>query len=353
MSGSDAERTTDEVPEWKRQEVAALVDLIEDYESVGVVDVRGIPSRQLQTMRKNLYGTAQLRMGRNSLIRRALSEVDEGVEVLTEEVSGQVGLVGTDANPFTLFQHLESSKTAAPINAGEIAPNDIVIEAGDTGMDPGPFVGDLQQVGADARIQDGSIHVLSDSVVAEAGDEVSADLSNVLAELDIEPKEVGLDLRAVYADGVRFEAGDLELDVDAYRSDVATGAARARTVSIETAYPTETTMPALLSKARGQAIAVGLEGPVEDPDLMDDLVSRADGQVRALAAAVDNPEALPEELQDVEAPETGGEAEREADSEESDEEDAAPDAAAEDDGDDTDESDDDGDGADALGDMFG
>jgi large subunit ribosomal protein L10 len=352
MSGSNAERTTEHVPEWKRQEVAALVDLIERYESVGVVDVRGIPSRQLQTMRKDLYGTAQLRMGRNSLIRRALSEVDEGVEVLSEEVTGQVGLVGTDANPFTLFQHLESSKTAAPINAGEVAPNDIVIEAGDTGMDPGPFVGDLQQVGADARIQDGSIHVLSESVVAEAGDEVSADLANVLAELDIEPKEVGLDLRAVYADGVRFEAADLELDIEAYRSDVATAASSARTLSIETAYPTSSTIPTLLSKARGQAIAVGLEGPVEEPELMDDLVSRADGQVRALAAAVDDPDALPEELQDIEAPKRGAETETEADTDESTAEDAAPDAAAED-GDDTDEDEDEGDGADALGDMFG
>jgi large subunit ribosomal protein L10 len=352
MADAEAERTTDDIPDWKRQEVGALTELIRNYQSVGVVDVRGIPSRQLQTMRRDLHGTAELRMGRNSLIQLGLEEVDDGVEVLIEEVSGQVGLVGTDANPFTLYQDLEASKTPAPINAGEIAPNDIVIEAGDTGMDPGPFVGELQQVGADARIQDGSIRVLSDSVVAEAGDEVDATLANVLAELEIEPKEVGLDLRAVYSDGVRFAAEELELDVETYRSDVVSAAASARTLAIETAYPTTSTLPALLSKARGNAIAVGLEGPVEDPGLMDDLVARADDQVRALAAAVDDPEALPEELQEPELkpPEDTSESQQDTDEQADEEEDAEPDAATEDDGEDTDE---DGDGADALGDMFG
>lgn len=353
MADAEAERTTDHIPEWKRREVQALTDLIEGYESVGVVDVRGIPSRQLQKMRRDLHGTAELRMGRNSLIQRALEDVDDGVEVLIEEVSGQVGLVGTDANPFTLYQHLEASKTPAPINAGEIAPNDIVIEAGDTGMDPGPFVGELQQVGADARIQDGSIRVLSDSVVAEAGDEVDATLANVLAELEIEPKEVGLDLRAVYSDGVRFASDELELDIGAYRSDVASAASRARTLAIETGYPTTETVPALLSKARGHAIAVGLEGSVEDPELMDQLVARADDQVRALSAVVDDPDALPEELQQgaLEPPEDTSGTQQDSEEQDDDEE-AEPDAASEDDGEDTD-TEDDGDGADALGDMFG
>lgn len=355
MADAEAERTTDEVPQWKREEVAELVDLIESYESVGVVDVRGIPSRQLQQMRRDLHGTTRLRMGRNSLIRRALEEVDDGVEVLAEEVSGQVGLVGTDANPFTLFQDLEASKTPAPINAGETAPNDIVIPEGDTGIDPGPFVGDLQQVGADARIQDGSIHVLSDSTVLEAGGEVDQALANVLSELGIEPKEVGLDLRAVYADGVRFEPEDLELDVAAYRSDLETAAARGRNLSINAVIPTAQSAPALLSKARGDAIAVGLEGAVAESVIADQLVARADDQVRAIAAQVDDPEALPNELQDIES--TGAAespTETTEDAEEQTDEDAAPDAAAEDDGDQADDDDDDdSDGADALGDMFG
>jgi len=342
---------TETVPEWKREEVEELVDLIESYDSVGIVDVTGIPSRQLQDMRAGLHGTAEIRMSRNTLLERALAEVDDGLETLTEYISGQVGLVGTNDNPFGLFQQLEASKTAAPISAGEVAPNDITIPEGDTGVDPGPFVGELQEVGADARIQDGSIQVLSDSTVLSAGEEVSDTLESVLSELGIEPKEVGLDLRAVYAEGVLFEPEELELDIDAYRADVRAAAGRARNLAIDAGFPTAETVPAQLGTASGEAEALALHAASEDPDVMPDLVARADARTKALAAAIDDEEALPEALRDVEEPAGGDDAaadEGDDEEEQDDDRDDEPDADADDS-----EEDDDGDGAEGLGEMFG
>ncbi|MFB6135921.1 MAG: 50S ribosomal protein L10 [Halobacteriaceae archaeon] len=345
-----AVHTTEEIPQWKREEVDDLVDLLESYDSVGVVDVTGIPSRQLQEMRANLHGTAVLRMSRNTLLVRALEQVDDGLETLVDEIAGQVGLVATNENPFALYRTLEGTKTPAPINAGEVAPNDIVIPEGDTGIDPGPFVGELQQVGADARIQEGSIQVLSDSVVCEQGEVVSDDLANVLSELGIEPKEVGLDLRAVYAEGVRFEPEDLALDLEEYRADIQSAAAGARNLSVNAAYPTAATAPAIISKATGEAKSLGIFAAVESPDLADDLVRKADAQVRALAASIDDEEALPEELREVASRETAQADESEP--EESEHEDT-DEQAAEESGDEDDDEDGDGDGGDALGEMFG
>ena len=347
------ERKTETIPAWKEAEVEELVSLLERYDSIGVVDVQGIPSRQLQQMRADLHGTAELRMSRNTLIQRALERAEEGLEELVTSVSGHIGIIGSDDNPFGLFQQLEASKTPAPIGAGEVAPNDIVIPEGDTGMDPGPFVGELQTVGAAAQIMEGSIKVTEDSTVAEQGDVVSEDLAAVLDELGIEPKEVGLDLRAVVSDGVLFEAEDLDIDLAAYEADLKAAAARGRNLSINAAYPTAQTVGALLAKASGEAKSVGLQAEIESPDILDDLVGRADAQVRALAAQVDDPEALPEELRDVEAPaaepaDAGEDDTGEAEDEQTD--DQTEDAEADDDGDD---GDDDGDGADALGDMFG
>ena len=349
---AEAERKTENLPEWKQVEVDALVEVIESYDSVGVVNIAGIPSRQLQDMRRDLHGSAELRVSRNTLLARALEEVGSGIEELTDHIEGQVGLIGTNDNPFGLYQQLEESKTPAPIGAGEIAPNDIVIPEGDTGVDPGPFVGDLQTVGASARIQDGSIKVTEDSKVLEAGEEVSQDLSNVLSELGIEPKEVGLDLRSVFSEGVMFAPEDLDIDVEEYRADVETAAARARNLALNAEYPTSTTAPTLIAKATGEAKSLGIQASIESPDLAGDLVSKADGQVRALAAQIDDTEALPEELQDVEAP-----APAEAETEESDDEataDETEDADEDVDADDADDDDDDEDDAAAgLGDMFG
>jgi len=351
MSESEAARKTETIPQWKREEVDELVDFIESYASVGIVGVTGIPSRQLQNMRRDLHGSAEVRMSRNTLLRRALDEVDQGYEGLSGYVSGQVALIGTNDNPFGLFQQLEASKTPAPINAGEVAPNDIVIPEGDTGVDPGPFVGELQQVGAEARIMDGSIKVTADSTVLEAGEEVSDELANVLGELGIEPKEVGLDLRGVYSEGVLFEPEELAIDVDEYRADVESAAAAARNLSVNAAYPTARTAGTLLAKAAGQVKSVGLHAAIEDPELMPDLVATADSQVRALAAHIDDDEALPEELRGVEAPAATPETEADEadDDESSDEDDADADTDPDTDADD----DDDGDAGEGLGAMFG
>ncbi len=348
---AESERKTETIPQWKQEEVDTLVETLSGYESVGVVNLAGIPSRQLQAMRKDLHGTAQLRVSRNTLLIRALEEVNDGLEQLVEHVEGQVGLIGTNDNPFGLYKQLEESKTPAPINAGEVAPNDIVIPEGDTGIDPGPFVGELQQVGADARIQDGSIQVLSDSTVLEAGEEVDQQLANVLSELGIEPKEVGLDLRGVYSDGVFFEPEELAIDVEEYRADIESAVAAGRNLSVNAVYPTARTADLLLAKASNQARSLGLFAAIESPDIADDLVAKADAQMRALAALIDDEEALPEELRgaDLAEPDTGGEESAEAD--DGSEEEQAGDQEAE--ADDTDDDDDDEDGGDALGTMFG
>ena len=350
MSDSAAARRTDTIPEWKREEVAELVEFLERYQSVGIVDVAGIPSRQLQSMRRDLHGSAEIRMSRNTLTVRALEEVDDGLEELTDYVSGQVAFVGTNDNPFGLYKQLEASKTPAPISAGEIAPNDIVIPEGDTGVDPGPFVGELQQVGAAARIMDGSIHVTEDSNVLEAGEPVSEELEGVLSELGIEPKEVGLDLRGVFSEGVRFEPDELAIDVEEYRADVASAAAAARNLSVNAVFPTAETTPTLLANAAGDAKALGVFAAIEDPDVLPDLIGKADAQVRSIAAEIDDEEALPEELRGVEAPAASApeadDDEADADEEQTDEDDTAEAEA------DTDDDDDD-DGAEGLGAMFG
>ncbi len=346
---AESQRKTEHIPEWKREEIDDLVATIESYDSVGIVDLTGIPSQQLQDMRRNLYGTAELRVSRNTLLERSLDEIDDGFEQLTEYISGHVGIIGTNDNPFGLYKQLEASKTSAPINAGEVSPNEIVIPEGDTGVDPGPFVGELQAIGANARIQEGSIQVVEDSKVLEAGEEVSADMANVLSELGIEPKEVGLDLRAVYAEGVLFEPEDLELDSEEYRSDIETAAARARNLALNASFPTAQTLPAQLGKASGEAKNLAIHASIENEDVMPDLLSKADGQVRALAAQIEDQEALPEELRDLEQPDTESSGEQTADDSE--------DAADEDDeeaadADETEDDSDDGDAGAALGDMF-
>jgi large subunit ribosomal protein L10 len=342
MSESESVRQTEQIPAWKQAEVDELTTFVEAFPSVGIVEVSGIPSRQLQSMRAELHGRATVRMSRNSLVERALEAGGGDAELLIEHLHGQVALIGTEDNPFGLYRQLEASKTPAPIGPGEIVPNDIVIPAGDTGVDPGPFVGELQQVGAAARIMEGSIRVTEDSQVASAGDTVSEELAGVLNELGMEPKEVGLDLRAVVSDGVLFAPDELAIDIDEYRSDLQTAAARAMALSVGAAIATPATAAQLLAAAEADARAVGRAAAVEAPELIEELLALADGSSRALAVRIDDPAVVPE---DITAPAAPAPAVEEPVPEE--EEEAQP-ADDEDDDDDDEDS-----GAEGLGAMFG
>ena len=341
---------TEKIPEWKRDEIDEFERLIDEHDAVGVVNVEGIASKQFQELRRNLHGSAVVRVGRNTLMRRALEE--KGLDSLIDYVEGQTGLLLTDENPFALYQKIEEGKSSAPISAGQEATDEVVVPEGDTGFDPGPMVGDLQQAGISARIEEGSIKVVEDSVVLEPGEEATPEIEEALSKLDIEPLEVGLDLRALVEkdEGTVLEPETLDIDMEEYRADLEAAAAGAFNLGVNAGVVNDTTRESLLSKAYTDALAVGIEAGVYEPEVLDNLLAEADSDVRALAAQLDD-DALPEELQGVEAepapaPEEQ-EAEDKAESEaESEEEDEAKEEA-EDDDDDSDE-----DVAEGMGNLF-
>jgi len=342
---------TEEIPEWKRDEIDEFERLIDEHDAVGIVNVEGIASKQFQQIRRNLHGSAEVRVGRNTLMRRALEE--KGLEGLVGYVEGQTGLLLTDDNPFSLYRKIEEGKSSAPISAGQEATDEVVVPEGDTGFDPGPVVGDLQQAGISARIEEGSIKVTEDSVVLEEGDEATPEIAEALSKLDIEPLEVGLDLRALVEkdEGTVLQPDTLDIDIDEYRADLETAVGGAFNLGVNAGVVNETTRDALISKAYTDALAVGIEAGVYEPDVLDSLLAEADADVRALASNLDD-DALPDELKGVEAPARGeteeDEEEVEADDETEDEDDEqdAGEGEAEEDGDD------DGEVSEGMGNLF-
>jgi len=342
---------TEKIPEWKRDEIEEFESLIEEHEAVGVVNVEGIASKQFQELRRNLHGDAVVRVGRNTLMRRALEE--KGLDSLLDYVEGQTGLLLTDENPFALYQKIEEGKSSAPISAGQEVTSEVVVPEGDTGFDPGPMVGDLQQAGISARIEEGSIKVVEDSVVLEPGEEATPEIAEALAKLDIEPLEVGLDPRALSEkeEGTVLEPETLDIDMETYRADLKSAAAGAFNLGVNAGVVNETTREALLSRAYTDALAVGIEGGVYEPEVLDNLLAEADSDVRALAAQLDD-DALPEELQGVEAeqapaPESASEETEEEAKEDEEAESEGGDEAGDDDEGDTEE-----DVSEGMGNLF-
>ena len=118
--------------QWKHDEIAQL----EEYLAapvVALVDVSGIPARQMMEMRKSLRERGvRVRMSRNRLLRRAIDSVAAkrpGLEKLADAFrKEQLSLLTGEGSPFTIFRLLKEAQTQAPAKGGETASADIVIE---------------------------------------------------------------------------------------------------------------------------------------------------------------------------------------------------------------------------------
>ncbi len=270
------------IPKWKKDEIEDIKKLMTTNSSVGVVGIRGIPSNQLQLMRKNLRGLADIKMCRNTLIERTINESPD-FKKIDKYVEDQTALLFTNENPFKLYKILEKGKTLAPIKPGGIAPKDIVVQKGPTSFPPGPIVGELSGAGIPAGIEGGKVVIRETRTVAKKGDVVDAKLASILARLEIHPVELCLELRAVYEKGMVYDSRLLSVDETKYISDLTVAVQRAFNLSINSAYPAKATIGTLIAKAASQSRNLAINAEIMVPDIIDVLLAKANSQMLSLA----------------------------------------------------------------------
>lgn len=277
------------VAEWKREEVKELKGIIDKYDVIGIVDLMNIPAKQLQEMRKSLKDNAVIRMSKKNLIDLAFEDCNadkNNIVDLSEHMDGQVALIATEMNPFRLYKILEDSKTSAPAKAGSVAVDDIMVPKGDTGFEPGPFLGDLQQVGIPAKIDKGKIVVQKDTVVVKEGEVVTPAIAATLSRLDINPMEVGIDLKAVYEDETVYTTDVLAIDEEQTLADVQNAFRNAFNLSVNAAIPTDDTISTIITLAYTRAVNVGVAGAIMTSETSEPIIGLAQAKMLALASEV-------------------------------------------------------------------
>jgi large subunit ribosomal protein L10 len=282
---------------WKKEYMKDLKQVIQSYPVIAVVRVNGIPAPQIQSMRGTLRGKISLIVAKNNLIELALKEMDaekSGLAGLADYVDGQCALVGSSDNPFKLNKVMESTKTPSPAKGGEIAPEDIMIKAGETPFKPGPIVGELQQAGIPAAIEGGKVVIKKDKLLVNAGEPIPVKAAQMLTKLEIFPLIVGMDLRGVYENGLVFKSDVLAIDEVKFMGDLMGAISGSFGIAMKIGYTTPFTIRPLISKAHSEAMGVALSAGIANKSTIDRLVGMASRKMMALASMV--PEALDDDL---------------------------------------------------------
>jgi len=200
-----------EVPQWKREEVDDLANLIEEYKVLGLIDLSSMPDNLIQLIRKKLRDKALIRMSKKSIILRALEKFQKkskkkNLVAFGEKILGQSSLVFTNEDPFELKRLFDDNRMRRFAKAGDIAQEDIIIHAGDTGLPTGQAITELHLVlKLPTRIQSDTIWITSDKLTHNKGDQISLKESIVLRKLNIKPIEVNLKFYCAWTNGEIYE----------------------------------------------------------------------------------------------------------------------------------------------------
>jgi len=280
---------TQQVAVWKREIFDDLTELLKKYSVVAVADLQKVRSSQIQEIRKKLRGKAELLVAKNTILRKAAEEAagsKQNVDRFAESLTGSKVLIFTQMNPFELIIFLNKNKVRVPAKGGDVATGEIMVPAGNTGLQPGPVISEFNEAKVQTRIEGGSIFVAKDTVVARRGEVIPVKIASLLSKLGMKPMEAGLSLSYAYDHGLVLGPDDLLFDLEKMKNDISTAARLAFGVAVEASIMLPETAPMIISKAYRQAVSVSVEAEFFTKETADLIIRKAYANMSALSNAI-------------------------------------------------------------------
>ncbi|KAK4205310.1 ribosomal protein L10 [Triangularia verruculosa] len=266
-----------------------LKGLLEEYKSIFIVSVDNVSSQQMHEIRQSLRNEAVVLMGKNTMVRRALKTFitdSPEYERLLPFVKGNVGFVFTNGELKEIRDKILANKVAAPARAGAVAPVDVWVPAGNTGMEPGK-TSFFQALGVPTKIARGTIEITSDLKLVEAGAKVGPSEATLLNMLNISPFTYGMGIAQVYDQGNTFPSSVLDIGEEqllkAFSSAITTIAA----VSLALNFPTLPSIIHSLVNSYKKVLAVAIETEISWPEIeeLKDRIANPEAYAAAAPAA--------------------------------------------------------------------
>jgi len=237
-----------------------LIKLLDEYPNIFIVGADNVGSAQMMKIRHALRGKAVLLMGKNTMIRKAIRghiETNARLEAILPYVRNNVGFVFARDDMPGVAKKLTELKVAAPAKAGIIAPCDVTVPAGPTGMEP-TQTSFLQALNIPSKITRGQVEIISDVALIKKGSKVGNSESALLAKLDIKPFSYGLVIKTVYENGSIYDASILDITDEFLLQKFNEGLKRVAAVSLALHYPTVASVPHSIVNGYKNVLAIGL-----------------------------------------------------------------------------------------------
>jgi len=275
-------------PQKKQFMYQELQELPKKYNVIALSKMNKVRATQLMTLRKKFHGQIIIKIIKNKVAQRAFEKVSKisGIEYLSKELEGQCALIFTNLSPFKLNLIFSENKVFLPAKGGDIAPKDIILPAGNTGIPPGPVLSEFKEAKVQTKIDQGSIAVTKDTVVAKSGEIISQKLASLISKLDIKPIEAGVLVNYAISEGLQFRAKDLQLDVKEYIKELQICSSSALNLAVELVYFAPETISSIIYLAYQKSLNVASKAGYVSKDTAAIILNTAQANAYGLSEAL-------------------------------------------------------------------
>lgn len=241
---------------------AKLCQLLDEFSQILIVAADNVGSNQLQNIRKGLRGDSIVLMGKNTMMKRSIrihtdKTGNKAFLNLIPLLQGNVGLIFTKGDLKEVSEEVAKYKVGAPARVGLVAPIDVVVPPGNTGLDPSQ-TSFFQVLNIPTKINKGTVEIIASVELIKKGEKVGSSEAALLAKLGIRPFSYGLIVLSVYDNGSVFSPEVLDLTEDDLVEKFASGVSIITALSLAISYPTLAAAPHMFINAYKNVLAVAV-----------------------------------------------------------------------------------------------
>jgi len=245
--------------------------LLEEYPKVIIANGDNVGSNQMQKIRIDLRGKGLMVMGKKTIMRKVIRGLGaEGKQSVWENilphVKGNIAFIFCKSDLHEIKKVVDANKVQSPARAGTIAPNEVIVPSGNTGMEP-TKTSFFQALSIPTKISKGQVEIISDVQLIKTGQKVGTSEASLLQMLNIKPFRYGLKLLTVYEEGSLYDASVLSITPDDIVAKFRSGVSKIAAVSLATGITTVASVPHIIIRGFKNVIGIGLEMNLSFPKL--------------------------------------------------------------------------------------
>lgn len=189
---------------------------------------------------------------------------NKNIPIILDNLNGNTNLIFTNGDLSEVKTILDEQVRPSPAKPGMIAPSDVTIPAGATGLDP-KQTSFFQTLQIQTKIVKAQIEIVKAQKVIETGVKIDSTQAALLDKLKIYPFSYKMKCTKVIQDGNLFDAAVLSLSVESILAKFQNGISNAASLSLGAGYATSASAPHSLLNGFKNLLAVSISSGYSFP----------------------------------------------------------------------------------------